>query len=164
MQTVVKKAWNPDTGQEYEIELPTPEVVRKAILELDYPPDGIKIKNAVSILAEKLELSDKQRKAVNKHGWNVFRFAVVIPQFQILLKKAGTLVQPEGPRTPYFLAENPSLPPADESNLNPDLDPIPETSIEENYQQIRTELAANLLQEKIKRVDSDYFAENTDNS
>ncbi len=39
METVRKKARNPDTGQEYEVKLPAPEVVRKAILELDYPPD-----------------------------------------------------------------------------------------------------------------------------
>ena len=43
METVVKNVVDPDTGQEYEIELPAPEVVRKAILELNYPPDGIKV-------------------------------------------------------------------------------------------------------------------------
>lgn len=127
--------------------MPAPEVVRQTILELDYPADGIRIKDAVGILAEKLELSDEQRKAVNKHNWSIFRFRVVIPQFQYLLKKEGKLAQPGGPKTPYFLATSTSLPVSTESNLNPGI--APEKSIEGNYQRIQAELAAELLQ-KIK--------------
>ena len=37
METEKKKAVNPDTGREYEMELPAPEVIRQAILELEYP-------------------------------------------------------------------------------------------------------------------------------
>ena len=36
---VMKKAFNPDTGQYYMIDLPAPEVVRQTILELKYPSD-----------------------------------------------------------------------------------------------------------------------------
>ena len=147
METVTKTAWNPDTGQEYRIEMPAPEVVRQTILELDYPADGIRIKDAVGILAEKFELSDEQRKAVNKHNWSIFRFRVIIPQFQYLLKKEGKLVQPGGPKTPYFPATSTSLPVSIESNLN--LGIAPEKSIEGNYQRIQEELVAELLQ-KIK--------------
>ena len=145
METVTKMAWNPDTGQEYEIEMPAPEAVRQAILELDYPTDGIRIKDAVGILAEKLELSDEQRKAVNKFKWSIFRFRVVIPQFQYLLKE-GKLVQPKGPRTSYFRVEDTSLLSSIEPVLNSDIGVVPEKSIEENYQRIREELAAELLQ------------------
>ena len=35
MQTVTKTAWNPDTNQDYEIELPDNNVVEKALLEID---------------------------------------------------------------------------------------------------------------------------------
>lgn len=143
MATVTKTAWNPDTEQEYRIEMPAPEVVRQTILELDYPADGIKIKDAIGILAEKFELSDEQSKAVNKHNWSIFRFRVVIPQFQYLLKKEGKLVQPGGPKTPYFLATSTSLPVSIEPNLNPGI--APEKSIEGNYQRIQEELAAELL-------------------
>lgn len=146
METVTKQAWNPDIEQEYKIELPAPEVMRKARLDLDYPPDGIKIKDAVGVLADKLELSDKQRKAENKFGWNIFRFGVVISQFQYLLKE-GKLVQPEGPKTPYFRAEDTPLLPSIEPVLNSDSGIIPEKSIYE-----------------IKRVDSDYFAQDTENA
>ena len=33
MDTVVKTAWNSNTEQEYEIELPSPKLVENAILE-----------------------------------------------------------------------------------------------------------------------------------
>ena len=40
---VRKKAVNPDTDAYYLIDLPAPEVVRQAILELEYPSDGIRV-------------------------------------------------------------------------------------------------------------------------
>lgn len=156
MQTVTKKAWNPDTGQEYEIEMPAPEVVRQAILKFNYPADGIRIRDAVDILAEKFELSNEQKAAVNKYGWNIFRYNIVIRQFQYLLKKEGKLVQPNGSKTPYFRAEDTPLLPSIEPVLNSDIGIIPEESIEDNYQQIRKELAVELLQ-KISENTPDFF-------
>ena len=146
METVVKKAVNPDTRQEYEIELPAPEVVQKAILELDYPSDGIRLKEASDILAEKFQLSDKQRNAENRQGDKVFYHDVVYPQFGYLLKK-GKLDQPKGSKTPYVLAANTPLSLSVEPGLNTDLGLIPEELIEENYQQIRGQLAEELLRQ-----------------
>ena len=102
---VMKKAFNPDTGQHYTIELPAPEVVREAILELEYPSDGIKVVNATEKLAEKFQLSDEDKRAKNSSNLNVFRYDVVAPQFKWLLRE-GKLEQPDGPRTPYVLAES----------------------------------------------------------
>ena len=95
---------NPDTRQHYTIELPASEVVRQAILELEYPPDGIKVVNATERLAEKFQLSEEQKQAKNRSDLNVFRYSVVAPQFKRLLRE-GKLEQPDGPRTPYFLTE-----------------------------------------------------------
>ena len=103
MKTVTKVAVNPDTDQQYWIEMPGPESVRQAILELEYPPDGIRVVIATQRLAEKFPLSDEQKRAKNRSDLNVFRYDVVAPQFKWLLGK-GELVQPEGPKTPYFLA------------------------------------------------------------
>ena len=103
METVMKKALNQNTGQYYMIEMPGPEAVREAILELDNLSNGISIKDASVALAEKFELSDKQRNARNSSNLNLFRHNVVSPQFKWLLDK-GKLEQPGGPRTPYFLA------------------------------------------------------------
>ena len=103
MKTVTKVAVNPDTDQQYWIEMPGPESVRQAILELEYPPDGIRVVIATQRLAEKFRLSDEQKRAKNRSDLNVFRYDVVAPQFKWLLGK-GELVQPEGPKTPYFLA------------------------------------------------------------
>ena len=105
MQTVDKKAVNPDTDQSYILTMPGPEPVRQAILEFEYPPDGIRVVVAAQRLAEIFQLSDEQKHAKNWSDLNVFRYDVVAPQFRRLLRE-GKLVQPEGPRTPYFLAES----------------------------------------------------------
>ena len=102
MKTVMKKAVNPYTGQHELIEMPAPKVVRQAILELEYPDDGINVKDASIILAEKFQLSDDQKNARNSSNLNVFRYDVVAPQFKRLLRE-DKLKQPEGPRTRYFL-------------------------------------------------------------
>ena len=101
---VMKKAVNPDTGQHYMIELPAPEVVRQAILELEYPAEGLRVVHATEKLAEKFQLSNEQKGAKNSSDLNVFRYDVVAPQFKRLLRE-GELEQPKGPRTPYVLAE-----------------------------------------------------------
>ena len=99
-----RTAVNPDTGQHYIITPPEPEKVRQAILELDFPPDGIRVVHATEILAEKLQISDEDKRAKNRSDLNFFRYDVVAPQLKWLLQK-GKLKQPDGPRTPYFLAE-----------------------------------------------------------
>ena len=111
MKTVTKKAVNPDTGQHYLIEMPGPESVKQAILELDYPNDGIRVIAATEILAAKFQLSDDQKRAKNRSKLNVFRFDLVARQFQRLLGE-GKLKQPGGPRTRYFLAKSVDVPPA----------------------------------------------------
>lgn len=103
METVIKKAVDPDTKQEYEVKLPAPEVVRQGILKLDYPDDGIRIKNASVALAEGFKLSDKQKNARNSSNLNLFRHNVVSPQFKRLLQE-NKLEQPGGTGTAYFRA------------------------------------------------------------
>lgn len=107
MKTVKKVAVNPDTDQQYWIEMPGPESVRQAILKMDFPQDGIKVKDAARILAETFSLSDEQTWARNSSNLNFFQHNIVSPQFKLLLE-AGQLKQPGGPRTPYFLAESSS--------------------------------------------------------
>ena len=101
MKTVTKKAVNPDTGQHYLIEMPAPEPVRQAILALDFPSDGISVKDASVILAERFELSDEQKRAKNRGNLNVFRYDVVAPQFKWLLRE-GELEQSGGTENPVF--------------------------------------------------------------
>lgn len=100
-----QNAVKPETNQEYQIEYPCKELIRQAIFELDYPDEGLRVKDAVIALTDKFELSDEQKNAVNRSNLNVFRHSVVAPHFRQLLQK-GKLLQPNGPKTPYFLAEN----------------------------------------------------------
>ena len=96
-----KKAVNPDIDQQYLVEMPAPEVVRQALLDLEYPPDGISVKNASIALAQKFELSEEQKSARNSSNLNVFRYDLVARQFKRLLRE-GKLKQPRGPKNPVL--------------------------------------------------------------
>ena len=117
METQSQNAVNPNTNQEYQIEFLAREVVRQAILDLEYPSDGITVKVATDKLIEEFDLPDEQKNAVNRSNLNVFRYNVIAPQFRQLLQK-GKLVQPGGPRTPYFLAGSENIPPETETKNN----------------------------------------------
>ena len=162
MEIETKKAWNLDTDQEYEIELPALHVVEGAILELDYQPNGLMNREVAAEVAQKLQLSDEQKNAKDRSQVNmgsndtIWRDKVILPTLR-RLKKEKKLVQPEGSMTPYFLAANASSSPIGfGSNLDSDV--VPEKSIEENYQKIREALAAELLQ-KIKDNTPAFFEE-----
>ena len=102
----VKQVLDPDTNKYYLMDILPPEEVRQAILELvEYPSDGIRVVDATKKLAAEFNLSDEDKRAKNSSNLNVFRYDVVAPQFKWLLRE-GKLRQPDGPRTPYFLAEN----------------------------------------------------------
>lgn len=153
METVTRTAFDPETGQEYEIEMPAPEEVRNAILELEFPPEGIWMRDAVNPLADNFRLTDEQRRAEtgSGSGLTVFHYRVVHPAFQGLLRE-GALVQPNGKRTPYCLPPTTPRPPS------PDPAPTTETSVpvEETYQGIRKTLEKALLQE-LRKVDPTVF-------
>ena len=114
METQSQNAINPNTNQEYRIEFPTREEVRQAILDLEYSSDGITVKDATDILIEKLNLSDEQKNVENNSNLNVFRYNVIAPQFRYLLQK-GKLVQPAGPKSPYFPAGSENISPENET-------------------------------------------------
>lgn len=111
METVTKTAINPNTDQHYLIEMPGPEPVRQAILDLEFPKEGIRVVVATQRLADKFQLSNEQKNAKNRSNLNVFRYDVVAPQFRRLLGE-GKLKQPGGARTRYFLPESVGVPPA----------------------------------------------------
>ena len=110
MKTTPRTAYNPHTGEKYpnKIEIPTSDAVRQAIPELDWPSEGMRPKDATEKLVEEWELSENQKTAVNKKGYNVFCHNVVGPLFRKLLEE-DVLEQPRGKGTPYFRVE--SLPP-----------------------------------------------------
>ena len=114
METQSQNAVNPNTNQEYQIEFPAREIVRQAILDLEYLSDGITVKDATDKLIEEFDLPDEQKNAVNNSKLNVFRYNVIAPQFRQLLQK-GKLVQPAGPKSPYFPAGSENISPENET-------------------------------------------------
>lgn len=142
MEMVTKTAVDSSTGEVYEVEMPAPKEVRKGILELEFPLEGIRLKDAVAQLADKFQLSDKQRNAKYKSGNNVFYVNVVRREFRRLLDD-GKLAQPKGKRTPYCRSPTPPRPPI------PDPAPTPEPSVPvaETYRGIRKKLEETLLEE-----------------
>ena len=137
MKTVTKTAFDPATGQKYEIKLPAPEEVKTAILELEFPREGITVGEAALTLADIFQLSAEQRNAKNRAGYKMFRYDVVMPVFKQLLTER-MLEQPRGPYTPYVRAEI--------EPFSPNPEPQVAVSIEEIHQRLRKELSADLIQ------------------
>ena len=135
MKTVTKTAFA--LGQAYEIKLPAPEEVKKAILELEFPPEGITVGEAAVTLADIFQLSREQREARNREGYKTFRYDVVNPVFKELSDERR-LEQPKGPYTPYVRTEI--------EPFTPNPDPQVSVSIEEIYQRLRKELTGDLIQ------------------
>lgn len=168
----MRKAVDPATGQEYQIEMPTREEVKKAIFDTDFhfPSEGIQVKDAAFRLAQRFRLSEKQKQAKTKSRNYVFRYDVVRPVIE------KELVQPGGPRTPYFLPDAFNKARTTRKVIEPRIPYFPpnpppltieerertgqtaEKSVEANYQQLQGELAADLL-EKIKSKSSAFFEE-----
>ena len=146
--TETKIVRDPTTKEKRIMELPDSETVKQAILKLDFPTDGITIKEATEKLAEKFNLSDEQKAAKTKRGeryLGFFHYEVVGNEFKNLLKE-GKLKQPKGKGKPYVLSGSGRRPP----------EPPPGESIEEIYQRIRAKLAEDLLQQ-IKANSPDFF-------
>ena len=142
MEMVKKTAVDPSTGEVYKVEMPAPEEVEKGILGLEFPPEGIRVKDAVAQLADKFQLSDEQRNAKYKSGSNIFYINVVRREFRRLLDD-GTLVQPNGKGTPYCLSQTPPRPPSHDPAPTPE----PSVPVAETYRGIRKELEERLLEE-----------------
>ena len=147
MKTEKRVAVDPTTEEKYEIELPTSEMVKQEIFQLDYPPNGITIIEATQKLADKFKLSNEQKAAKTKRGeryLGFFHYEVVVPAFNRLLNE-GKLEQPEGRGKPYILSGTTPPPPVD-------------GDIEDIYQQLREKVAVDLLQQI--KVNSPAFFEN----
>ncbi|MCY3550106.1 MAG: restriction endonuclease [Candidatus Poribacteria bacterium] len=154
METVTKKAWNPDTNQEYEIELPAPHLVEAVLLEIDFPLNGLPKKKIAEILEEHFSLTDEQRKAKNKNQVRVFHLYVGFISRALI--NAGKLVElTSGWRdiSRRQASEQVQVP-----KQYPDDGFTPEKSIEENYHKIREGLAVELLQQ-IKSNTPTFFEE-----
>ena len=161
MRTVTRKAFDKTTGQEYVIEIPSAEDVRVVLLEYDYPPDGVRIRDVTQTLAAHFGLNDRQIKAKNRHGQFVF-FKHVIIQTHALVKsgklakpKTGIVVRAEQANDDVVEvistrgAGQASLPFSDDAgngHNNVGFSITPEESIEKNYDRIHSELAEELLQ------------------
>ena len=159
-EKTARNALNPETGERYLVEYPSLDVVRRRILELDHPPEGITIKNTSEKLSMVFELSEKQKSAVNKGGkeyYNVF-YHLVSQAIRSLVKK-GKLEQPSGSGKPYFLIEEDEEPIQDEDREpNQDEAVSADESIDSIYQRIREELAVELLVQ-IRNNTPEFFEE-----
>ena len=73
MEMVKRKALNQDTGQEYEIEIPAIHIVKKALLEFEYPAQGIRNMDVANALAEQFGLKDEQVNARHRNGYKIWQ-------------------------------------------------------------------------------------------
>ena len=151
MDTVVKTAWNSNTEQEYEIELPSPKLVENAILEIDFPSDGIDKWEIAEMLAEQFSLTEEQRNAKYKNDRRVFNVHLGLVFANLV--KSGEMVKLRGSRWGRKLKESArdagvtsaGSYKTESKSKNDSIIQNPEESIEQNYQEIRKKLAAELL-------------------
>ena len=156
METVKRWAFDPETDQEYEIELPSHEAVQAALLELDYPARGMSSMDAANRLAEHFSLTDRQRNARGSanSGHGLFPYWVnreannLVKLGQLVKPRRGWFAKPEQIREGSASETAPSISAVATSDnpVKDNLSPTAEESIEENYQQIQGALAADLLQ------------------
>ena len=155
METVTKMAWNPDTNQEYEIKLPTENLVEAALLKVDYPTGGLHKTKIAEILAGQFALTDEQKNAKHKAGYRLFNYHV--GRVTGVLIRSGKMVDlKNGLRN-----SNQEQISGHSRPIRKDFDNSRSTLeelIEGNYQRIRGKLAADLL-EKIKNNKPAFFEE-----
>lgn len=158
MKTEMRKAFDSATGQEYQIEMPAREEVKKAIFDpnFPFPPQGIRVRDAAAQLAQKFRLSDEQKQAKTKSRNYVFRYDVVRPVIE------KELEQPDGPGTPYVRPnqrpDSSHAPPSPPVVPVPNPVPTPRMLIEESHKRIQDALSADLLQ-RIQDNSPDFFEE-----
>ena len=159
METVTRTAFDPETDQAYEVELPSNRAVQAALLALDYPARGMSTKDVVNQLAEHFSLTDRQtnaRGSAQSNYYKLFRNVVTIAANNLV--KSGQLMKP---RRGWF-AKSEQIREGSESDtatsiaavaasdypVEDNLSPTAEESIETDYQQIQDALAM----ETVKRT------------
>ena len=160
MQTVTKRAFDQATGQEYEVELPSVQEVKNALLQLRYPSEGLRVVDIEEMFAEQFSLSTEQKNAKNRHNQRVF-YLQVLGQIGAFIRygpltklKNGLIGRADETRESIEESRDISDERAniatnlDDSRIQSDVDkdsPNPEDSIEGIYRRVREELAAKLL-------------------
>lgn len=95
METVKRTAFDPETDQAYDVELPSHEAVQAALLELGYPARGMSTNDIVNQLAEHFSLTEMQtnaRGSAKSMRYKLFPNVVNIAANNLV--KSGQLVKP----------------------------------------------------------------------
>lgn len=163
--TTIRSAYIPETGEKYQILVPALEEIRKAVLEIEFPPNGMTIAEATEKLTVIFNLSEEQINAkILSNGYYIDQFYYLVAQAFRNLKKHRKLVQPGGDRTPYYLVQDDKLDKDDTDVSYEDgteehiEDKFTVDSIEDIYQSIHKQLAIELLDE-IKNNTPTFFEE-----
>ena len=156
VEWVRRTAVNPD-AEEYEVTLPPTSVVKKALLDFDYPASGITIKDIAEILADQFALENEERKARGKYGLVWKRHVniaanTLVSSGQLLRLRRGWITNPEHPDV-----ETPEDADRDASFSDGDT-PSPAVIIKQNFQKHEDELKEE-LREKIMDSPPDFFEE-----
>ncbi len=156
METVIKDAWDLEKKEKYKIELPADNVVEGALLQIDYPQGGLHREKITEILAEHFSLTEEQRSAKNKAGQRVFnRYVGHLIRALINL---GKMMDTENVWYADINRGQVSQKDRKAQQNSGDGGNTTEESIEVNYQQMKKELAEELLQQ-IKKNSPAFFEE-----
>ena len=174
--TTIRTAWDPVEKKEFELEFPAPEEVRRALLVIEYPPNGIRIRDIVERLAEGFSLTVEQLRATKskKNSHCVF-YDRVYNQVDALVR-LGKLIRLDSGEVAYpeqeFSRDGISTEVTEDAGDTPNvLDdtthhgkkegvdvPTLEEMIETNYREFREDLVTR-LQERIAGNSPFFFRE-----
>ena len=154
--TVKRTAFDPETDQAYEVELPSHEAIQTALLELDYPAHGMSTNSIVNQLAEHFSLTELQtnaRGSAKSMRYKLFPNLVnivannLVKSRQLVKPRRGWFDKPEQIRegSASETAPSNSAVAASHNPVEDNLSLTAEKSVEANYQQLQGELAADLL-------------------
>ncbi len=139
-------------GTEYNIEVPATSVVKDALCNFEYPPNGIRIKDVADALAAQFDLNDQQVNAKHRNGYKLWLNHVntaarsLVESEELLRIRRGWIINPE-----QFQERTP-----DDASSSDEGPPSPEVVMERSYREIQKNLEKELLQ-KIKDNSPDFF-------
>lgn len=157
MKTASRKAIDPATDENYQIDFPALDEIRSSILNLYHQSEEIKIKETEKKLVVHFNLSDEQKAAKMKSGkGHADIFYHMVGSAITSLFEKGKLCQPGGRGTPYFLVqeeEQEDIEEEEEQEVVPTVE-----DIEDIYQKVHKELVEELLDQiKSKKKNPPFF-------
>ena len=174
--TAMRTAWDPVEKKECELDFPAPEEVRRALLDIGYPPHGLRVRDAMERLAGRFSLTSEQLRATKskKNSHRIFydrvhyQIGALVKSENLIRLDSGRYAHPEQEFSRDGISTDVTEDAGDTPNVLDDTThhgkkegvdvPTLEEMIETNYREFREDLVTR-LQERIAGNSPFFFGE-----